>query len=748
MADEKKYAAYICKGCGLGERLDADALVKVAQKDGKMNLVRQHEFLCNADGVAMIKNDIANEGVTHIMIGACSRRAKTDAFHFPNNALARANLREGVIWIRPDSDEARETTQEMAEDYIRMGCGEVKAMTQPGGNPNTGGSRTLLVVGGGMTGMTAALEASKTGYPVVLVEKSGALGGWAARLWKRVPVHEPFKAPVDAGVADMVAQIEADPNIKVYLNATVAKTDGAPGRFVVDIATESGSVATEDIGAIVQATGFELYDANKLPEFSYGKTPDVVDQAGLEVLAKAANGGPIKRPSDGREVKSVVFVQCAGQRDASGKHLTYCSGTCCNISIKQAMYFKDANPAVDATVIYTDLRTPGNGEDFYRSAQEKGVGFTKGKVATVTPAGGSLAVNFHDLILEDKNARIEADLVVLATGQVPNSGVNIDAPAAAVPAQVEGAQAAQVSVKPISILNLSYRQGPDVPQLKWGFTDSHFICFPYETRRTGIYTAGPVRRPMDMVQAREDATGATLKAIQALENAQLGRSAHPRSGDLSFPTVRLEGCTQCKRCTVECPFGAIDEDEKSFPKFNESRCRRCGTCMGACPVRVISFENYSVNTVGAQIKAVNIPDEFSEKPRILILACENDAYPALDMAAMNRSEYSAYVRVVPVRCLGSVNTIWITDALNGGYDGVMLMGCKSGDEYQCHFVKGSELGRYRLSKVGDTLKGMNLEAERVFDMEVAITDMHTLPKKINDYAAQIVEMGLSPFKGF
>ncbi|HEY9145334.1 MAG TPA: FAD-dependent oxidoreductase, partial [Thiobacillus sp.] len=177
MADIK-VAAYICKGCGLGERLDADALVKIAQKDGKVPLAKSHDFLCNADGVAMIKNDIANEGVTHIMIGACSRRAKTEAFYFPENAVARANLREGVIWIRPDTEEARETTQEMAEDYIRMGCAEVKAMTSPGGNPNTGGSKTLLVVGGGVTGMTTAIEASKTGYPVVLVEKTGALGGW------------------------------------------------------------------------------------------------------------------------------------------------------------------------------------------------------------------------------------------------------------------------------------------------------------------------------------------------------------------------------------------------------------------------------------------------------------------------------------------------------------------------------------------------------------------------------------------
>ncbi|MDA8129731.1 MAG: hydrogenase iron-sulfur subunit [Betaproteobacteria bacterium] len=752
MADIK-VAAYICKGCGLGERLDTDALVKVAQKDGKVPLVKSHDFLCNADGVAMIKNDIANEGVTHIMIGACSRRAKTEAFFFPENAVARANLREGVIWIRPDTDEARETTQDMAEDYIRMGCAEVKAMTTPEGNANTGSNKTLLVVGGGVTGMTAAIEASKTGYPVVLVEKSGELGGWAGKLYKRTPVHEPFKSPADTGVADLASQVMADSNIKVYLNATVAKTDGAPGRFVVDIATESGATHTEDIGAIVQATGFTLYDMNKLPELGAGKSPNVVDQAGLEMLAKAAAAGDgvIRRPSDNQPVKSVVFVQCAGQRDASGTHLSYCSGFCCNASIKQAMYFKDANPSIDTTIIYTDLRTPGNGEDFYRSAQEKGVIFTKGKVAEVVPNGNTSTVKFHDLILDDKDAaETDVDLVVLATGQVANSGINIDA---LTKPQVEGqggdaATAGTVEVKPISILNLTYRQGPDVPQLKQGFTDSHFICFPYETRRTGIYTAGPVRRPMDMTQAREDATGAALKAIQALENAELGRAAHPRSGDLSFPKVRLEGCTQCKRCTVECPFGAIDEDEKRFPVFNEARCRRCGTCMGACPVRVISFENYSVNSVGAQIKAVDIPDEFSEKPRILILACENDAYPALDMAAMNRNEYSAFVRIIPIRCLGSVNTIWVTDALNAGYDGVMMMGCKSGDEYQCHFVKGSELGRVRMSKIDDTLKTLNLESERVRDLEVAITDIERVPAMINKYAEELAAIGPSPFKGF
>lgn len=170
--------------------------------------------------------------------------------------------------------------------------------------------------------------------------------------------------------------------------------------------------------------------------------------------------------------------------------------------------------------------------------------------------------------------------------------------------------------------------------------------------------------------------------------------------------------------------------------------------MGACPVRVISFENYSVETVGQQVKAVEIPDEFSGKPRILVLACENDAYPAMDMAGQNHIEYSAFVRIVPVRCLGSVNTIWLNDALNNGYDGVMLMGCQKGDNYQCHFVKGSEMAHYRMSKIGDTLKGMNLDTDRVKTYEVAITDIHRIPQLINEYAAMVEKMGPSPFKGF
>ncbi len=761
--DDRVYAGYVCTGCGIGDRLDAGQLEMTATRDGKMTTCKQHEMLCSKAGVEMMRNDIDNYGVTNVMIAACSRRSKVEAFNFTDVAMARANLREGVIWVRPDTDENRETTQEMADDYIRMACAELKFMTHAESSGEQQFTKNLLVVGGGITGMTAAIEASLAGFPVHIVEKSAELGGWAGKLHKRIPPraaaagvgngrNADLPMPEDNGVADMIAKVEASDLITVHLNSTVTKTSGAPGRFSADISTESGSTSTENFGAIIQASGFKMFDPGPLSELGYGNA-DVVTNMELEALAKAAGDGPIKRPSDGKEVSSVAFVQNAGQNSKQEGHLPYHSGIGDLIAIKQALYFKAQNAGCDTTILYNNLRTPGAaGEDFYRSGQQEMVIFTKGTVNEVTSSGSGATVNFKDLILDD-DVQLETDLVVLDVGMVPNSGPDPYAASEALESLSEDDRTAakaelesEQHVTVESILNLDYRQGTDVPHLKNGFTDSHFICFPYETRRTGIYTAGPVRRPMDIRQAQDDATGAAMKAIQAATNAGQGSAAHPRVGDLSYPEFRKEGCTQCKRCTVECPFGAIDEDEKGFPVYNESRCRRCGTCMGACPVRVISFENYSVQTVGQQIKNVDIPDEFDEKPRILVLACENDAYPALDQGAMSGQTVSAWARVIPVRCLGSVSVSWITDAMNNGFDGVVLMGCQKGDDYQCHFVRGSAMAMERMSKVGDTLETLNLESERVAVYEVAITDIERAPRLINEMEETIEKIGMSPFK--
>jgi quinone-modifying oxidoreductase subunit QmoB len=283
--------------------------------------------------------------------------------------------------------------------------------------------------------------------------------------------------------------------------------------------------------------------------------------------------------------------------------------------------------------------------------------------------------------------------------------------------------------------------------LKYEFPDSHFICFPYESRRTGIYPAGSVRAPNDMDACREDATGAAIKAIQCMELAARGKAMHPRWGDQSYPDFFLQRCTQCKRCTEECPFGTIDEDEKATPKPNITRCRRCGICMGACPERIISFKDYSVEIISSMIKAVEVPEEWDEKPRLLGLVCENDAYPALDAAGFKRLRHSDWIRFIPVRCLGSVNIVWIADALAQGFDGILLIGCKSGDDYQCHFIRGSELMGTRSGNIQEKLKQLALEDERVRVEQLEIIDHERLVEVINEFSDEIDDIGMNPFKG-
>ncbi|MEW6064361.1 MAG: hydrogenase iron-sulfur subunit [Bacillota bacterium] len=721
----KKFGFFICTGCGIGEALDVAALTKVAAKEYKAPVCKEHAYLCSAEGVDLIKGEIEAQGLDGVVIAACSNRVNGDVFRFPGVFTDRVNLREQCIWSHEANDE---DTQMLAEDQIRMGLEKAKAGEAPAPYLGEDLSKTVLVVGGGLAGMTAALEAGKAGYPVVLVEKEATLGGWLNKVYKTTPMAAPFAAPADPDVAGRVAEIEANPNIKVYTGAVIEKIAGGPGMFDAEI-NQGGNIATERVGAIVLATGSTPYVA-QLDHLGYGKYANVITHAEFEAMAKS---GKIA-------AQKVAFIQCAGSRDA--ERLPYCSAACCVETLKQTIYLKELAPEVMSYVFYKDIRSSGQYEHFYKAAQETGAVFIKGDITGISEAGGKLAIESEDVLLGG-NARVEdIDLVVLANGMVPTTKATEPIVAAA----GEGDAAAQEAA--VKILGLEYRQGPELPNLKYGFPDSHFICFPYETRRTGIYACGSVRAPMDMAKAVGDATGAALKAIQCVEATAGGAAVHPRSGDLSYPEFALQRCTQCKRCTEECPFGAINEDAKGNPLPNPTRCRRCGTCMGACPERIISFKNYSVGMIGNMVKAVEVPEEDEEKPRILILACENDAMPALDMAGINRLKYNSWVRILPVRCLGSLNLVWIADSMSKGFDGVLLLGCKHGEDYQCHFMKGSELAEIRLSKVSETLDRLGLESDRVRMIQINIMDYAELPKIIDKFAEDLEEFGPNPMKGF
>ncbi|MBE0649147.1 MAG: hydrogenase iron-sulfur subunit [Bacteroidales bacterium] len=706
MAGEKHIGVYICSGCEIGNCIDVAKSCLVAKEEFKVTDASVHPALCSVEGYDLILRNIEKHSLDAVLIAACSPRVKTEVFDFTENILIeRVNLREQVAWCFEPNEE---DTRMAADDTLRIGIEKVRNTSNP--KPFISGtiSDEILIVGGGIAGMTAAIEGAKAGYKVHLVEKEESLGGKQHELYKQYPTQAPFGKLTDPLLASGLAEIDSLENIMVYTSTGIEEIKGQPGAFEVTLL--NSGLKQLRVGAVVAAMGWKPYDPNNLSHLGYGKSKQVITIGEFEKMVK--ENPSLQLP------KNILFIQCAGSRDAN--HLPYCSSYCCSTSLKQAKYIRELSPESSVYIVYKDIRTPGLGEAFYNEVQnDDQIFFTKGEIGEVVPEKENLRVTVTHTLLGEEIS-LQVDLIILATGMVP-AGTDD--------------------------LNLNYRLGKGLPELKYNFSDSHFICFPYETRRTGIYAAGCVRAPMDIAASMEDAAGAMFKAIQCIEATKRGEAVHPRSGDKSFPDLYMDRCTDCKRCTEECPFGAYDETAKGTPLPNPNRCRRCGICLGSCPERVISFSNFSVNSISAMIKAVEIPDEFEEKPRILVFVCENDAYPAIDMAGTKRLKYSPFVRIIPVRCLGSINKVWISDALSCGYDGILQIGCKPGDDYQCHFIHGSELTEKRGENIQEALQTMMLEPERIRTEFVEITDYHKIPEIINSYVKEIEEIGPNPFKG-
>lgn len=748
----------------IGGGLDVEALAAgVTDKWGTFApVVKVSPVL--AEAVDEIKADITANTLDGVLICGSSPRAEADLYRFP--VLTEfVNLREQCVLSYEDADgnpltegkPAPALLTQLAVDYVNMGVMKLQKGNQPDSAAlEEGGTKRILVVGGGYTGLTAAHEAATSGYEVILVEKSDCLGGAANNIPMSSPLSAPWEDKEPTDVAEKIAAVNADKAIRVYLSSTVAKLAGQPGAYTVTLATPKGEEEIK-VGSAVVAAGWVPLDKKYLAAMGLGSSDKVVTSAEFgkmlvqgrvnarriafvldttvaeeDIRAKvaeataaaeaAAKAAEASAPAGDAPAEEKVFVkedlECID-------HLRYSNVVNSVGMLRMAnTVCEESGDETQCYVIYKDMTMPGIFERFYKKMQDRlGLMMTKADVTAVREDGDHMVVSCANTLL-GMDFDLDCDLVVLPTGLVP------------------------VTAKE-AVMQFQYRQGPDFPDLNLfdGYLDSNYVCFPYETRRTGVYAAGCVRQPLTMDACVQDARGAVLKAIQAVECAEHGVAVHPRSGDRTYPVFNFVRCTQCKRCTEECPFGALDDDEKGTPKPNPARCRRCGTCFGACPERVISFANYNIDQVGSMIREVYVPKDFkNEGPRVLVLACENDAYPALDMAGQRHKTWSPYVRIIPVRCLGSVNAIWISDAMSKGYDGVMLLGCKYGDDYQCHFIKGSELCSRRMQNIAETLNRLGVEPERVEQFEVAIDEYDKVPTMIDDFVKRIVNMGPNPFK--
>jgi heterodisulfide reductase subunit A len=314
----------------------------------------------------------------------------------------------------------------------------------------------------------------------------------------------------------------------------------------------------EEVGAIVLATGYELFDISKVGSYGFGQVPDVIDGLGFERILSASGpfAGEVRRPSDGRVPKRVVFVQCAGSRDAN-QGVPYCSKICCMYTAKHALLYKHRVHDGEAIICYIDVRTPGKGfEEFYRRVTDEGVKYLRGKVSKIFRRNDKVVVWAADT-LAGKKIEIEADMVVLATAVVPN------------PRGVELARKLKIAVDAN------------------GFqTEAHPKLRPVETLTAGFFLAGCGQGPKDIPETVAQASGAAAKVLAMFGTSELYHEP-------VIAEVDEEICVGCGNCERTCAYEAVKVDKRKGKAMVQAvMCEGCGACSVSCPAGAINLKNF------------------------------------------------------------------------------------------------------------------------------------------------------------
>jgi len=572
-----------CRGEIFGG-LEYDELRAYAKGLPDVTFVGETAVLCDRKGQEELRKLIADHKLDRVVVAGCTPRVYEEivgralvAAGLNRYMFEMANLREQCVW--PHRDKLRAT--EKAKLLLASAVGR-SSMLEPLHGGRIGTKRAALVLGGGVAGMQAALDIADDGNQVHLVELTGELGGRTYQLSTTFPTHEckPDGCCIhycrECILTPKVEDLMQHPRITVHLKSSLEEFGGALGNYRAKLKTPDGPKDIE-VGTVVVATGSQMIDPDRLPEFGYGKYPDVITFLELEQLVVAARSGDnqLHRPSDGKIPRVIDFIQCVGSRDTTGRGKAHCSLVCCTFAIGEAKELKKRYPEAQIFIHYIDLRGPYRGfEEHYREARDLGIHFLRGRVAEVTMGHDGLVVVGED-IDTGKLLRIRSDLVVLAAGQEAAAGTEE--------------------------LGKTFRIPLDVD----GFFKEYNPAFDM-LHRKGIAVVGCAAGPRGIRYSVQDA-----KAAAAALNRLM------RSGEVPVEPVRAEvsedRCSGCRQCETVCPAGAIVMKQladfrrgtKRWVAYvNPSQCVACGACAMTCPSKAILLSNYKMKQLLAQIEAL------------------------------------------------------------------------------------------------------------------------------------------------
>ena len=575
MSRNKHLGVYLCT-CHdeLSKRIDFNKLREFAKKQSNVDTVKIHSSICSSSGQQFLADECHSNQPEAIVVGACTPkiyeqiiRSSLDEAGMNKYMFEMANIREQCAWVHDNPDIATEK----AKVILKAALARAKEL-EPIDDIEAEIAPRAVVIGGGVAGMQAALDIANSGYETYVIEKTDKLGGRAYELSKTFPTHNCGICCIqyckNCVLTPKLEDVSRHKNIKILLNSEVEKIEGGMGSRYLTIRTPEGTLEIS-VGVILIATGSQVFNPERLPEYGY-RYDDVMTSLEFEgrMIDAREKGGLLTRPSDGKQPKTVNFIQCVGSRDPEHGNL-HCSLVCCTYALGQAIEIKQRFPETNVYIHFIDLRGPYRGfEEFYEEAKEAGINFVRGRVAEVTMGKEGLLLRATDVDAGNP-IEINTDLVILSVGQ----------------------EARQSSKDLAETLHLDL----DID----GFI-KHVNPMLTPEERGGIFLAGCVQGPKGIRYSIAEAKLAATGAISLLDKKSTmiaGRIA----------TVDETKCIGCGLCEEGCEFNAARlkrlDDGSLVSSVDPLLCQGCGACSAGCCNKAITIKHYRREQIIPMIEA-------------------------------------------------------------------------------------------------------------------------------------------------
>lgn len=557
--EEPRIGVFVCHcGINIGGVVKVPEVVEYAKTLPNVVYADANVYTCSQDTQKLIREKIQQHKLNRVVVASCTPRTHEPLFKetvqeagLNPYLFEMTNIRDQCSWVHMHEPEK---ATEKAKDLVRSIVAKAKLL-KPLKKPLINVTPVGLVIGGGVSGMTAALELAKQGFEVHLVEKEKELGGHLRTIRYLLEKDDDPKEELNA----LIKAVTENDKIHVYLGAEVVDVYGFVGNFKSKIRQQNGRETEIEHGIVIVATGAVEY---KPTEYLYGKDPRIVTQHDLE--EQIAEGA--------FKAKNVLMIQCVGARTNERPN---CARICCGQAIKNALKIKEISPETEVYILYKDMRAYGFKEDYYREAATQGVMFVNyedERKPQLANDNGGLKMTFWEPVIKEE-IEIEPDLVVLSAATIPNPD------------------------------NKRVAEMLKVPLTKDGFfLEAHMKLRPVDFATDGVFLCGMAHSPKYIDESIAQACAAAAKAITIL----------------SKPTLEMEGivanvnedlCSGCRICEYLCPYNAIEmkeKDGKPIAHVIEALCKGCGACGTACPTKTIIMGHFTTEEILAQVKAALI----------------------------------------------------------------------------------------------------------------------------------------------